>query len=83
MMAGAVAPPTGAGVKDAPPDGRAVFVMATVVVVEQRALALSMAYPFRSGYPHQCTVLAPCSSCAPPALWRCRGTLRMRSSCAS
>lgn len=58
MMAGAVAPPTGAGVKDAPPDGRAVFIMATVVVVVSSALALSMAYLFRSGYPYQCTVLA-------------------------
>ena len=32
--------------------------MATVVVVVSSALALSMAYLFRSGYPYQCTVLA-------------------------
>lgn len=57
-MAGAVAPPAGAGVKDAPPAGRTVFIMATVVVFVSSTLALSMAYLFRSGYPYQCTVLA-------------------------
>ena len=57
-MAGAVAPPAGAGVKDAPPAGRTVVIMASIVVIVSSTLALSMAHLFRSGYPYQCTVLA-------------------------